>query len=249
MPDILPRCIYFFGSSAVTQISCRVWIVVRSNPDFVGCQQMTIFASAFSNNGPITYDQDCDNADNRNVMQSTERHVPALIFGAVVFAPAISLPAVLAKALSVGGYRKPNPLDLLVVRIIIFPYTAFLYVTWYSRWIWKFNIKREEFGIEEKHFIIRKNMSLSESQFQCLEESEIENFMDEELWIKENFEHWKKNKEERERAALAENAQHKRYRSRVMYDRFIYSSDAGVHESAHLHSGRTIVFSAQFEEI
>lgn len=111
-----------------------------------------------------------------------------------------------------GGYKKPSLIDLLIVQIIICPYTLFLYVKWYIRWIWKFMINKEEYGEEEKLFIIRKKMKLSQSQFDCLEQTEIDTFLADELWIDENFQIWQKDKEHRDRAALAENAQHKRYR-------------------------------------
>jgi len=111
-----------------------------------------------------------------------------------------------------GGHTRPSYQDLLITQIVILPYTAYLYLKWYCRWVWKFQYKKEEFGEDEKLYIIRKNLKLSQSQFDCLEHSEIDEYMSEELWIPEIFGEWKKKKDDKDRAALAENSQHKRYR-------------------------------------
>ena len=57
-----------------------------------------------------------------------------------------------------GGYRKPKITDILWVQLVFSPYYLVLYIHWWLRWIWKFWIKREEYGDEEKLYIIRKFM-------------------------------------------------------------------------------------------
>jgi len=64
-----------------------------------------------------------------------------------------------------GGYKKPQLQDMLIVQIVIFPYTAFLYAKWYARWVWKFKVQKEEFGDEERFYLIRRNLKLSQKQF------------------------------------------------------------------------------------
>lgn len=59
---------------------------------------------------------------------------------------------------------------------------------------------------------MRKFMGLSESQWSQKDDFEIEEYMREELWIKENFDPWKKEKDDEMRAKLAENPSYKRYR-------------------------------------
>ena len=54
-----------------------------------------------------------------------------------------------------GGYAKPNWSDVLWVQLVILPYTIYKWTAFYTRWLWKFGIKREEYGEEEKRYLIR----------------------------------------------------------------------------------------------
>lgn len=87
-----------------------------------------------------------------------------------------------------GGYQKPNISDILLFKIILFPYHMCLYVVWYWSWIYRFNIRGEEYGEEEKLYIIRKYMKMSQAQFDSLEDHLRQTFMERKLWIKENYE-------------------------------------------------------------
>lgn len=111
-----------------------------------------------------------------------------------------------------GAYAKPEIKDILWVQLIILPYTVSYYIYWYLRWFWKFTILKQPYGIEEKLYIIRKYMKLGQHQFDALEEKERQEFLDEELWIRENFEVWKAIKDEETKKALAENNKYKQYR-------------------------------------
>ena len=64
-----------------------------------------------------------------------------------------------------GGYRKPTYYDILWVQLVFSPYYIFMYIKWYLRWIWKFTIRKEDYGEEEKLHIIRKFLKLGTSQF------------------------------------------------------------------------------------
>ena len=64
-----------------------------------------------------------------------------------------------------GGYAKPKVYDVLLVQLVVLPYTIFIWSRFYSRWLWKFGICREEYGLDEKMYVIRRNMKLSEGQF------------------------------------------------------------------------------------
>ena len=54
-----------------------------------------------------------------------------------------------------GGYQKPNISDILLCKIVLFPYFLTTYIVWYVSWIYRFTICREEYGEEEKLYIIR----------------------------------------------------------------------------------------------
>ncbi|KAH7640607.1 dnaj domain containing protein [Dermatophagoides farinae] len=111
-----------------------------------------------------------------------------------------------------GAYSKPSYKDILWVQLFLIPVFIAQYIYWHARWIYKFDIKKEPLGEEEKHYIMRKFMNLSEFQWAQKDQYEIDEYMREELWIRENFEPWKKKKDDDVRAKLAENSAYKRYR-------------------------------------
>lgn len=111
-----------------------------------------------------------------------------------------------------GAYAKPEIVDILWIQLIILPYTVAYYIYWYLRWFWKFTILKQPYGTEEKLYIIRKYMKLGWHQFNALGDEEKQEYLDEELWIKENFIVWKKLKDEETKKSLAENNKYKQYR-------------------------------------
>ncbi|CAG9562360.1 unnamed protein product [Danaus chrysippus] len=111
-----------------------------------------------------------------------------------------------------GAYAKPEITNILWIQIIILPYTIAMFIYWYLRWFWKFTLLKHPYGEEEKLYIIRKFMKLGQYQFNALEDDEKQEFLDEELWIKENFDVWKELKDEETKKALADNNKYKQYR-------------------------------------
>ncbi|XP_040273234.1 dnaJ homolog subfamily C member 25 [Bufo bufo] len=111
-----------------------------------------------------------------------------------------------------GGYQKPQMYDILLFQIVLFPYYFIQYISWYVRWVYTFNIKREEYGETEKLYLIRKYMKMSQSQFDSLEDERKKMFLEEELWIWENYETYKKEQEEEMKKKMASDPRWKRYR-------------------------------------
>ena len=64
-----------------------------------------------------------------------------------------------------GGYAKPKITDVLWIQLVFLPWTMCKWTYFYARWLWKFGICKEDYGHEEKLYVIRKNMSLSQGQF------------------------------------------------------------------------------------
>lgn len=110
-----------------------------------------------------------------------------------------------------GGYAKPKITDVLWVQLVLLPWTTYQWIYFYVRWLWKFGIKREEYGTEEKLYVIRKHMKLSQGHFDSLSD-EHEEFLEQELWIKENFLEWKEAKELEMRVKMAQSGRYKQYR-------------------------------------
>ncbi|XP_034997467.1 dnaJ homolog subfamily C member 25 [Hippoglossus stenolepis] len=111
-----------------------------------------------------------------------------------------------------GGYQKPNLSDILLCQIVLFPYYLTTYLTWYVSWVYRFTICREEYGEEEKLYLIRRYMKMSQSQFDSLDESPRQTFMEKRLWIKENYELHRKDQEEEMKVKMATDPRMKRYR-------------------------------------
>lgn len=102
--------------------------------------------------------------------------------------------------------------DILWVQLVLLPYWILQYISWYCRWIWKFWIKKDEYGIEEKLYIIRKNLKMSQGQFDALDEYVKEGYISQQLWIAENFRIWKEARDSEIRAKLAQSGKYKAYR-------------------------------------
>ena len=64
-----------------------------------------------------------------------------------------------------GGYAKPKWTDVLWVQLFLLPITTCRWAYFYGRWLWKFGLCRQEYGEEEKLYVIRRNMGLSQLQF------------------------------------------------------------------------------------
>ncbi|XP_009706059.1 PREDICTED: dnaJ homolog subfamily C member 25, partial [Cariama cristata] len=87
-----------------------------------------------------------------------------------------------------GGYQKPKIYDILLFQILLAPFYLCKYIIWYCWWIYCFTIKGQEYGVEEKLYIIRRYMKMSQSQFDSLEDRQKEAFLERQLWIPENYE-------------------------------------------------------------
>ncbi|XP_059616427.1 dnaJ homolog subfamily C member 25 homolog [Phlebotomus argentipes] len=111
-----------------------------------------------------------------------------------------------------GAYAKPSIWDVLWVQLIISPYTITKWVAWNVRWFWKFILLRQPYGEEEKYFIIRKYMKMGQHKFNAIEESTKREYLELELWKKENFNQWKFEQEEAMKKELAQKASYRSIR-------------------------------------
>lgn len=111
-----------------------------------------------------------------------------------------------------GAYAKPKITDVLWIQLVILPYTLTNWGLWYARWIWNFTIMRRPYGEEEKLYLIRKFLGMGQHQFDGIDDKEKADYLDMELWVKENFLEWKHEQEEELKKSLAESSRHKQYR-------------------------------------
>lgn len=61
-----------------------------------------------------------------------------------------------------GSYRKPEFKELAIVQFWFLPYYFCKSVSWYARWFYKYNIKNEEYTEEDKEFIVRGILNISQ---------------------------------------------------------------------------------------
>ncbi len=59
-----------------------------------------------------------------------------------------------------------NPLYIHIVWMVSSPYHLLQYVVWCVRWWWRFSVRREEYGEEERAYLTRKKLKMSESMWQ-----------------------------------------------------------------------------------
>lgn len=93
-----------------------------------------------------------------------------------------------------------------------FPVAIVKYLAWYSKWVYDFNIKKKPYEEEDKLYLIRKNLGLSELQFNAVEDHTKLEYLRKKLWIKENFKVWKEEQEAEMKASMADNPRYKAYR-------------------------------------
>jgi len=65
-----------------------------------------------------------------------------------------------------GSYRKPSILDILWLQLVLLPYHILCYVAWFFGWIWKYYILRHEYDDDAKCYIIRRNLRMSQRQWE-----------------------------------------------------------------------------------
>ncbi|XP_065051046.1 dnaJ homolog subfamily C member 25 homolog [Rhopilema esculentum] len=111
-----------------------------------------------------------------------------------------------------GGYSKPSLRDILWVQLAMSPYYIVLYIAWAARWIWKFWILKEEYGSEEKEYLTRKAIGVSDLYWEAIDDLARKDYLNRELWVKENLKAFKEEQEEEMRVKMAENNKHKMWR-------------------------------------
>lgn len=111
-----------------------------------------------------------------------------------------------------GAYAKPTLRDILWIQLILLPYSLFKYLYWYLSWFVRHTILQQPFDEEEKLYIIRKYLKMSEHQFESELDTKKDLFLSRELWIRENFDQWFEEEKENVKKQLAENNKYKQYR-------------------------------------
>lgn len=111
-----------------------------------------------------------------------------------------------------GAYAKPSWQDILWVQLLVSPYTLMRYGAWWACWTWRFTVRGQEYGDEEKLYLIRRLLGMGVHQFAGVDEDTKAEYLQLELWQRDNFAEWKREQDEEQAKAMADNPRHKQYR-------------------------------------
>ena len=111
-----------------------------------------------------------------------------------------------------GGYQRPELEQILWVQIVKFPSTFYSFVKFNVSWIWRFYILRNEYGETEMNYLIRRNLGLTERQWQAIGEDEKNLYLERRLWEREAWKIWEEEKAEEERIRHAMSGRSKQER-------------------------------------
>ena len=98
-----------------------------------------------------------------------------------------------------GGYPRPEVSQVLWLQIIRLPVTLYSGLAFWSSWVWRFYILREEYGDQERQFIVRRRLGMTERQWRSLQEDQRMVYMDRRLWENSAWEEWEEERLEQER--------------------------------------------------
>ncbi|CAI4228350.1 unnamed protein product [Auanema sp. JU1783] len=111
-----------------------------------------------------------------------------------------------------GGYRKESVYDTLMWHTIVLPVTIGKLAIWNGNWVWKYWVQRMELDKNDKLYLIRRNLKVSESQFLSMTEEEHEDMLAQEIWKSEKFKEWQNDKQAEEQEKLIKSGKYKRYK-------------------------------------
>lgn len=88
--------------------------------------------------------------------------------------------------LEVVGLEEPHWKNLAVVKLVMMPQRAFEWVKWQANWQLNYRVMKKEYTMDDKRYLILKNIKMSELEYERLSESAQQNLFDQELWDAEN---------------------------------------------------------------
>lgn len=88
-----------------------------------------------------------------------------------------------------GGqaFAKPALKSLIGVKAVMSPVTISMSIYANARWFWRFSVCKEEYGEEEKIYLTRKALGISEGNWQGVDEANRQDYVSRQLWVKKNL--------------------------------------------------------------
>lgn len=88
--------------------------------------------------------------------------------------------------LEVVGLEVPHWENLVVVRVARSPQRVADYCKWCVSWFINYRILKKEYSADDKEFLIKKNIGMSDLEYERLTDSAREKMAEQELWVPDN---------------------------------------------------------------
>lgn len=93
--------------------------------------------------------------------------------------------------------REPGLSDLLIVRMVFWPWILLKALLWACRWILLFYVLRRDYGEEERIYLIRFRLNLTELQWKNMYNHQKEKIIAAQIWDANRYALWRKNQKSR----------------------------------------------------
>lgn len=87
--------------------------------------------------------------------------------------------------LDIVGLQEPNWRNLIVFKMARLPVELAKYIAWNVKWLVSYKVRRCEYSDEDKKYLIRRNLEMSDEEWSGISEKDLKTYMDEEVWDKE----------------------------------------------------------------
>lgn len=105
--------------------------------------------------------------------------------------------------------------DLVVVRFFLLPWNLLACLRFYLRWFLLFGVCKAEYGDEEKTYLTRKALKMSEVEWAALDSSDVEHFLSLKLWEKERLQKYQEETAEKERESRLQSGKYRQQKRRA----------------------------------
>ncbi|KAI0989406.1 hypothetical protein GJ496_010522 [Pomphorhynchus laevis] len=125
----------------------------------------------------------------------------------------IILKEIIAKELGADRVLQPSLKRIFVIQFACLPYTIIRYFVWLIHWYVKHSLMNIPLTVEEKLYLIRKNMRLSDTEFklQYGGSGDYDKLLNSELWDSERYKAWADEQEEIRQRRLMQSGRYKSY--------------------------------------
>lgn len=83
------------------------------------------------------------------------------------------------------GLEKPDWRNLIIFSMFRLPRKLANYLMWNVKWFVQYKIRKVDYSEEDKLYLIRKNMSISDEEWPVVSQKDKKTYLEEELWDKE----------------------------------------------------------------